>query len=186
SPYNPSLAADVVLRTSDDVDFYVIGPFLRFVSPVFMDMYTLRYGPAAEENEKKGDRPLIRLEEDSRTLRLLLDLIYPHAKDPPLTNASLFWKVGKASKKYNMNVVEEKLQLWIISSNLISTASLRIYAIAIDLGWEGPAEHVTKLAALNTLSLPLQEMTYIEELSRITGKDLYRLVNFRFRCGEAA
>ena len=46
SPYNPSLAADVVLRTSDDVDFYVIGPLLRFVSLVFMDMYSDVLGSA--------------------------------------------------------------------------------------------------------------------------------------------
>ncbi|KIL69192.1 hypothetical protein M378DRAFT_157426 [Amanita muscaria Koide BX008] len=116
-PYNPSLAADVVLRTSDDVDFYVIGPFLRFVSPVFVDMYTPNHGPAAEENEKKDDRPLIRLEEDSGTLRLLLDTIYPSEKAPPLTDVSLFWRVGKASKTYIMDVIEKKLQHWVISAS---------------------------------------------------------------------
>ncbi|KIL69204.1 hypothetical protein M378DRAFT_35166, partial [Amanita muscaria Koide BX008] len=139
SPYNPSLAADVVLRTSDDVDFYVIGPFLRFVSPVFTDMYTLNHGPAAEENEEKDGRPLVCLEEDSGTLRLLLDTIYPYEKDPPLTDVSLLWKVGKASKKYIMDVIEKKLQHWVVSSDLITTSPLRIYAIAIDLRWEGVA-----------------------------------------------
>ncbi|KAM6497226.1 hypothetical protein JOM56_007699, partial [Amanita muscaria] len=105
-----------------------------------VDMYTPNHGPAAEENEKKDDRPLIRLEEDSGTLRLLLDTIYPSEKAPPLTDVSLFWKVGKASKTYIMDVIEKKLQHWVISSDLITTSPLRIYAIAIDLGWEGPAE----------------------------------------------
>ncbi|KIL69205.1 hypothetical protein M378DRAFT_21413 [Amanita muscaria Koide BX008] len=182
SPYNPTLAADIVLRTSDDVDFYVIGPFLRFVSPVFMDMYTLNHGPAAEENEKKDGRPLIRLEEDSRTLRLLLDTIYPYAKDPPLTDVSLFWKIGKASKKYIMDVIEEKLQLWIVSSDLIATSPLRIYAIAIDLGWEGVAME----AARRTLQTPLEKLGHVEELRSIPASGFYRFLEYRLRCDTSS
>ncbi|KAM6491634.1 hypothetical protein JOM56_012878, partial [Amanita muscaria] len=177
SPYNPTVAADIVLRTSDDVDFYVIGPLLRFVSPVFMDMYTLNHGPVAE-NEKKDGRPLIRLEEDSRTLRLLLDTIYPYAKDPPLTDVSLFWKIGKASKKYIMDVIEEKLQLWIVSSDLIATSPLRIYAIAIDLGWEGVAME----AARRTLQTPLEKLGHVEELRSLPASGFYRFLEYRLRC----
>ncbi|KAM6497241.1 hypothetical protein JOM56_007714, partial [Amanita muscaria] len=175
SPYTPSPAADIVLRTSDDVDFYVIEPLLCFVSPVFMDMHTLNHGPAAEENEKKDGRPLIRLEEDSETLRLLLDTIYPYEKDPPLTDVSLFWKVGKASQKYIMDVIEKKLQLWIISSELITTSPLRIFAIAIDLRWEGVAME----AARRTLQTPLEKLDHVEELRSIPASGFYRFLEYR-------
>ncbi|KIL64171.1 hypothetical protein M378DRAFT_163655 [Amanita muscaria Koide BX008] len=170
SPYNPNPAADVVLRTSDGVDFYVIGPLLRFVSPVFMDMYTLNHGPAAEENEKKDGRPLIRLEEDSGTLRLLLDIIYPHAKDPPFINVSLFWKVAKTSKKYIMDVIEEKLQHWVVSSYLITISPLRV---AIE-------------AARRTLQTPLEKLGHVEELRSIPASGFYRFLEYRLRCDTSS
>jgi hypothetical protein len=147
-----------------------------------MDMYTLNRGPAAEEIEKKDGLPLIRLEEDSRTLRLLLDIIYPHGKAPPLTDVSLFWRVGRASKKYIMDVVEEKLQDWVISFDLIAISPLRIYAIAIDLGWEGMAIE----AARRTLGIPLQKLGYVEELRSIPASGFYRFLEYRLRCDTSS
>lgn len=57
-----------------------------------------------------------------------------------------------------------------------------MYIVASVLGWA----ELAKLAAVNTLSSPLQDMVYTDNFNLITGADLYRLVSFRFRCADAA
>jgi hypothetical protein len=57
-----------------------------------------------------------------------------------------------------------------------------MYILASALGWA----ELAKLAAINTLSSPLQDMVYTDDFNLITGADLYRLVSFRFRCADAA
>ena len=57
-----------------------------------------------------------------------------------------------------------------------------MYIVASALGWT----EIAKSAAVNTLSGPLEDMTYMEEFDLITGADLYQLVSFRFRCADAA
>jgi hypothetical protein len=44
---------------------------------------------------------------------------------------------------------------------------------------------VTKIAAINTLSQPLRDMTFVDEFDQITGADLFRLMRFRFKCAGA-
>jgi hypothetical protein len=109
--------ADVVLRSSDNVHLYVVGSLLRHVSPFFMDMLT---NPAIEQTEKRDGRPVIPLEEDGRTLRLLLDFLHPNSEEPPLTDATSFWNVAKATQKYRIAVVERKLKDRIVTSDLMS------------------------------------------------------------------
>ena len=79
-----------------------------------------------------------------------------------------------------MTSIERKLQKQITASSLILNEPLRIYILATMLGWTD----VQKMAAFNTLLQPLEGMTYVPELDLVTGADLYRLVHFRFRCGD--
>ncbi|KAM6497251.1 hypothetical protein JOM56_007724 [Amanita muscaria] len=177
-PYDLNPVADLVLHSSDDVFFYVLGSLLRFVSPIFRNMFAVNHGQAAEENERKNGLPVVYLEEDSETLRLLLDLIYPSAQEPQLSDASLLWRVGKATTKYFIDVVDAKLKSWTHRSKLIINEPLRVYAIAIDLGWEDVATR----AAWRTLKCPLEDLSPVEELKNITGSDFYRFLEYRVRC----
>ena len=72
SPYDPTAFADTIIRTSDNVHFYILGNFLSYVSQVFRDLFDLNRGAAVEQNEKKDGHPIIPLLDDSATLRLLL------------------------------------------------------------------------------------------------------------------
>ncbi|KAK2462734.1 hypothetical protein APHAL10511_005252 [Amanita phalloides] len=182
SPYDSATVADAIIRSSDNVHFYVLGGLLRLVSPFFREMFDLNHGPAAEHTEKRDGLPIIPLPEDSATIRLLLDFLYPYVKKPQVDDVGLLWNVGKAVKKYCMDVIEKKLISRIIKSKLIDQKPLSIYAVAIDLDWEDVANN----AARKTLKIPLKSLPYVEELQSITGTGFYHFLEYRLRCDESA
>lgn len=175
TPYGPTALSNIVLRSSDSIDFYVLRDFLRYVSPFFVDMFDL---PATEQNEKKGGLPIIPITESSETLRHLLDFIHPHDCEPQLDNVPLFLNVCKATQKYCMKNIENKLRKRIVTSHLISTEPLRLYAVAIDLGWE----EVALIAAQKTSGIPLSILGHAEELRNISGSGFYRFLEYKLRC----
>ncbi|KIL69156.1 hypothetical protein M378DRAFT_157389 [Amanita muscaria Koide BX008] len=289
-PYDSTALADLILRSSDRVDFYVLGAFLRYVSPTFRTMFALNTGPGqvVDDNEKKDGYPVVCLAEDSNTLRLLLDSIYPSSEERCLHDVGLFWKAAKASQKYCMKIIEDKLRKRVLTSYLMiylilrssdsvdffvsgtlirrlsavfkgmfplppdhevkngmpivrvedssqvlhclisvihydldeldmkdcrlyikvvqavrkyrmttierrlykqaanspltNSDPLRVYIIAAALGWE----ELAKTVALNTFYEPLDKLAYVDELRLISGADLYRLMQHRFRCANAA
>ncbi|KAM6497233.1 hypothetical protein JOM56_007706 [Amanita muscaria] len=123
--YGFSDDADIILRSSDNVDFYVISALLRYVSPVFKDMFALS---GSDNNEKKDNLSVVP---------------YPYEQKPRLSSPSIAWKVSKAARKYMMDIIESKLKRQITNSQLIAEKPLNICAIAIDLEWEEVATNGT-------------------------------------------
>ncbi|PFH50233.1 hypothetical protein AMATHDRAFT_145600, partial [Amanita thiersii Skay4041] len=146
-PFDSTAYADVIIRSSDSINFYVIRSFLCYVSPILKDMFQLNHGPAAEQNATKDGLPIVDFTENSETLNLLLALIYPRGDEPNLNGHELFWKVGKAAQKYCMDAIEFKLRRLVRSSKLMQSEPLRMYAILVNLGWWD----IAALAAQNTL-----------------------------------
>ncbi|EIN03893.1 hypothetical protein PUNSTDRAFT_29952, partial [Punctularia strigosozonata HHB-11173 SS5] len=62
--------ADVILRTSDNVDFRVYKLILSLASPFFSDMFTLPQ--AMDANVGQPVPPVINMAEDSATIDCLL------------------------------------------------------------------------------------------------------------------
>lgn len=182
APYDSTVFADAILCTSDNVHFYVVANLLCYVSQFFIDLFDLNRGAVVEQNERKDGFLVIPLLDDSATLRLLLDFIYPRIKDPQLDNVTLFWNASKAAKKYCMDIVEGKLKDRIVASELIKREPLRIYSVAIDLEWD----EVANVAARNTLGTQLKDLTYVIELRSISGVGFYRFLEYRLRCNASA
>ncbi|KAM6497256.1 hypothetical protein JOM56_007729 [Amanita muscaria] len=181
-PYDSTTLADLVLRSSNHVDFYVLGAFLRYVSPTFRTMFALNTGQAVEDNEKKDGHPVVCVAEDNSTLQLLLDSIYPTSEERCLNDVGLFWKAAKASQKYCMKIIEDKLRKRIFASDLVKNNALSVYAVATDLGWDD----VAIAAARQTLETPLETLSYADELKGITGAGFYRFLEYRFRCSKSS
>ncbi|KAK2462736.1 hypothetical protein APHAL10511_005254 [Amanita phalloides] len=89
-PYDSTSVADTIIRSSDNVHFYVISGLLSYT-------------------EKRDGLPVIPLPEDSEIIRLLLDFLYPHTTEPQLDGVELFWYAGEAVKKYCMDVIENNV-----------------------------------------------------------------------------
>src|SRR5712672_3959848 len=74
--------ADLIIRSSDQVDFHVHKSNLGMASVVFEDMFTVS-GSSPQEQEQ--NKPVIDLAEDSKTLHRLLTMLYPIERSWPET-----------------------------------------------------------------------------------------------------
>ena len=103
------LTADVILRTSDRVDFCVHRTVLSLASPVFRDMFSLPVN-ISEDMKSSGapSLPVIEVTEDKNTMRRLLMLCYPFRK-PPLELLENIEPFLRAAIKYEMECPIELL-----------------------------------------------------------------------------
>jgi hypothetical protein len=66
--------ANIIIRSSDFVDFRVHKPVLAMASSVFKDLFSL---PQPSDSESDDDFPVVKLSEDSELLHSLVSIIYP-------------------------------------------------------------------------------------------------------------
>ncbi|PSR86949.1 hypothetical protein PHLCEN_2v5297 [Hermanssonia centrifuga] len=180
APFNiPS--ADAVLRTSDNVDFYVHKVILSIASPFFNDLFSL-IQPSINSDAKVIEEPII-ISEDSQTLDSLLRLCYP-VDDPVITDISLLGCVLEAAIKYQMGEAEKLVK--VSMQPFVVTHPLQIYAIACRL----KVEELAKVAAqswksqrgsvLNTanFSSTTGGASYVPEMAHITCGAYSRLIRY--------
>ncbi|KAK2462760.1 hypothetical protein APHAL10511_005278 [Amanita phalloides] len=179
-PFHSSAKADIILRSSESVDFFVLKGFLSFASPVFHDMMSLNQGNPAEENDTRKGLHVVQLPEDRKTLYNLLLLIYPFTEKPRGSLGTLL-NVARAARKYGMDKAEEKLRKQMETSEVLTTKPTRTFVVAMHLGWR---EEV-RTAALTTLMMPLKDLVQHEELKLISAAVYQGLLQWRFECLRA-
>jgi hypothetical protein len=96
-PFDMS-AADVIIRTSDNVDFCLFKAVLILASSFFSDMFSLTQPPS---HATDGTVDPIFVNESSETFDCLMRFCYP-IDDPVLSSLSLTEKVLEAAMKYDM------------------------------------------------------------------------------------
>ncbi|KAF8632908.1 hypothetical protein AX15_001633 [Amanita polypyramis BW_CC] len=177
-PFHSSVKADVILRSSDSVDFHASRTLLQLVSPNFEELFA-----NPKEKESKNGLDVISVTEDSGALRYFLLMVYHHIDEPPMDNLESFANLCMIARKYGLSSIEARLKKQLATSPLLTDQPFRVYAITTVLRWSD----VAAVAAKNTLNTPLQDaVTRVPELNRITGTELYRLVEYRTRCANAA
>jgi len=184
SPFDPaSHTPDVILRSSDNVDFYVMKSFLAFSSPeVFGGMFTL---PQTQPDiPSPSGLNIVPVTEDSKALRILLLYCYPlDQQDDEFNNVGDIARAISAARKYAMDFTEKKIEKMLSSktSSLLDKNPLHVYAVACRYG----LEKLGRAAARKTLEIPPSHLFPSPELNHITGMDMYQLTKFRHRCVEA-
>ncbi|ETW75375.1 hypothetical protein HETIRDRAFT_242512, partial [Heterobasidion irregulare TC 32-1] len=166
--------ADVILRSSDHVDFRVHKIILSLASPVFKEMFnTPQPSHLPDTDEPQNSLRVIALEEDADTLDFILRKIYPVPSPIVAQMDDLRFVIGP-SQKYRFKAfngfVEESLKkamLWEPHS---------VYAIACQYGFP----EVAAEAARTSLSLPLT--TPSRYLDRISGEQYFRLLSYHQNC----
>ncbi|KAH7921218.1 hypothetical protein BV22DRAFT_1019767 [Leucogyrophana mollusca] len=173
--------ADVILRSSDNVDFRVFKLMLSLTSPVFKDMFSLPQPPRANSELLPLGLPVIPVTETSSVLENLLLYCYPGGV-PQASNLESASAILEAATKYEMGSV-----LPLIGNTLLRFAELdplSTYAIFSRYGWrkemQVAASHALKLGGLGRPS------QFVPELEKITGGDYHRLLAYHYACGAAA
>ena len=175
--------ADIILRSSDNVDFRVFKQFLSLASPFFETLFDI---PQPEEEngdqEVKDGLAVIPVTEDNKTLDALLRFCYPCtlADDPNIEVLKDAMDVLEAARKYSLDVIEKKARKAIVNPKILEVEPLRCFAIA----HRGRLREETLLAAKSTLTQPLIP-PWFQEIELITASDLLSLLTYHQRCGDA-
>ena len=175
--------ADIILRSSDNIDFRVFKLFLSLASPFFEALFDIPQ-PAEEnaEQEIRDGLTVVPVTEDGKTLDALLRFCYPCtlADDPNLDVLKDAVDVLEAARKYSLDVIETKARKAIVNPKFLETEPLRCFAIA----HRGRLREETLLTAKSTLTQPLIP-SWFQEIELLTATDLLSLLTYHKKCGDA-
>lgn len=173
--------ADVVLRSSDNVDFHVHKLLLSLVSPVFETMFTLPQ-TSIESNEgvsTKSGLPIITLAEDSEVLWKLLTWCDPRCVTAMDEQVDIQIALQLADK-YDMSAITNRAMeaLRRLSTSEVKQEPMGMYAIACKHGFQD----IALSAAKAVLGLKMSEFPYVPQLRDASGAAIYRLYDYHFAC----
>jgi hypothetical protein len=175
--------ADIILRSSDNIDFRVFKLFLSLASPFFETLFDIPQ-PVEEDGDQeiKDGLAVIPVTEDSKTLDALLRFCYPSTlvDDPNIEVLNDAMDVLEAARKYSLDAIEKKARQAIANPKILEAEPLRCFAIA----HRGRLREETILAARYTLTQPLIP-SWFQEIELITATDLLSLLTYHRRCGDA-
>ncbi|SJL13604.1 uncharacterized protein ARMOST_17050 [Armillaria ostoyae] len=170
--------ADLVIRTADNVDFFVHKVLLSLKSPSSFFRHVLE---SSHHTEEKDGLPVLEVKEDSRMFRTVLLLCYPYDV-PEIKTIEECFAVGVVLDKYCLDNGFERFIQAMLASPLMKQNALRIFGFAAAHGWKDLGE----AAARNTLHMALDQEVEFDGLDSITAMQYLRLRDYRKRCGKAA
>ncbi|KAH8093145.1 hypothetical protein BXZ70DRAFT_909353 [Cristinia sonorae] len=181
--------ADVILRTSDNVDFYVYKLVLSLASPFFKDTFSLSQSP---DSETAGTIPVASFTEDSSTIDYLLRLCYPIVDPAKPTDILTVAKYLEAAKKYDLVKATDLLRRTL--RKFIRTEPLRVYAISCRRtllleeeaclaarAWQNSCPegyHTFQTGKPLPFNLTAEGASYVEEMKNISAGCYHRLIEF--------
>ncbi|KAK0234107.1 hypothetical protein IW262DRAFT_1452648 [Armillaria fumosa] len=119
---DPTDSVDLVVRTSDNVDFYVLSGLLSLKSPSSFFRHVLKN---RQHTEEKDGFPVLEVEEDSDTFRIIFLLCYPDVT-PQIKSVGQIGAVKAALDKYCMDHAQEKFMQMVTASSLMKEQALQI------------------------------------------------------------
>jgi hypothetical protein len=170
-------SADVVLQSSDLVNFRVHRSVLVKSSPFFRDMFSLPQ-PSSDTSD---ELPVVRVSETAEVLNSLISMLYhvppemPHSSDNTLALLA-------ATDKYDMGTVQSSIRAEVSRKELLSpTDSSRvfhIYAVACSKRLIPEMETAARLSLDHLMTFE----SIGEALRSFDGWGLRSLFDFRLRC----
>ncbi|KAJ7281373.1 hypothetical protein C8J57DRAFT_1297412 [Mycena rebaudengoi] len=187
-PFNDE-SADIILRSSDDVDFHVHKLILSLVSPVFKDMFSLPQGPDSNSGETVGGLPVIRVAESQKVLHQILTWCDPRCNPTSALDADEMGILLAATDKYDMAPVTTRIAGAFQNnlSKLVEAEALRVFAIAYRYkNYTGMPELIKK-AARETLKMktPFARVP-MKDFNHIPGDVVQRLYVYHAACSNMA
>lgn len=180
----PSSAAphdeDLILQTSDGHKFPVHKAILTLSSSSGVAILgRMHVDPRLDD---KG-RPTLRVTEDSRTLRMLLSLLWPPLVDnlPFTTDVTVAFAVREAARKYQMHHAISTVEKVIVE--LANKHPVPVYVNATRLQWEEGARAAAK-AYLGYPSNIQAHSAYYTELGSLQYSDIYKLLAYHTDCAN--
>ncbi|EIW79748.1 hypothetical protein CONPUDRAFT_33035, partial [Coniophora puteana RWD-64-598 SS2] len=172
--------ADFILRTSDDVDFRVFKAVLSLASPVFKDMLSL---PQPTLASSPTETPVVPISETSTVLEPLLLICYP-SMPPVLETLQGVRALLEIASKYDIACAVQYATTHLTLPHFLEANPVSVYCIAACYG----IESVARAAARQTLNIASlgRPSAYVEEMELVPAPTYHRLLDYHYRCGQAA
>lgn len=184
-PYNVpkelnDLNGDIILRSSDQVEFRVFRWPLQYLYPVFSDMFHLP-DPVSASPPGSSTPPTVQMDETAAVIEALIRLSHPI--DPPIVkDVHTMVPITTAIVKLQ---AEQRCRWWIRMTveNLIPANSWAMYAALLALGRKScnyNLEEEIRIAARGTVGRPIVRPW--DEACFITAADYDRLLVYHSEC----
>ena len=171
--------ANLVIRSSDLVNFRVHKSVLAVASPFFKDLLSL---PQPSDTESVDGLPVVQLSEDAELLNSLVSMLYPVRPVIPNSYDKVLYMLA-ACQKYEMVQVQLSIRAEVDRGSFpapVGTEVFRAYAIASAKGLIPETENAARL----TLDHPMTFESIGEGLRLFDGCALRDLARFRKRCRD--
>jgi hypothetical protein len=170
--------ANIIIRSSDQVDFHLHKSLLVLSSPSFKSLLS----PQPHVGEFIDGLPVVQLPEDADLVNSLVSLLYPIPSVIPSSYEKVFALLA-ACQKYDMASIQSHIRAEVIRGTFPSPVGIeafRAYAITNNLGLIPEMESAARV----TLSYPMTFESLGEVLQSFTGRALCDLVRYRKRCRD--
>lgn len=185
-PFDNPRRADVILRSSDLVDFHVYKLILSLASPVFETMFTLPTTSSsdtmmADDDDHRHGLSVVNLTEDSCTLDAILRACYPNV-GPHLDGLDAVFRILQAAEKYEIRAFDDLAKARMES--FVEAEPVRAYVIACRFGFK----EVAVRAARSCLRLVFDDLVTERppELASATSLQYQNLLQYHRKCGKIA
>jgi hypothetical protein len=168
------LDANLIIRSSDLVNFRVHKSLLAMTSPFFRDLLSR---PQHSDSESIDGLPVVQLSEDAELIDNLISMLYPVHPVTPNSYDKVLYLLA-ACQKYDMVQVQSSIRAEVNRGSFpapVGAEAFRAYAIAYDKGLIPEME----IAARITLDYPMTFETLGEVLQYFDGCMLRDLVRLR-------
>ncbi|KZP05740.1 hypothetical protein FIBSPDRAFT_678182, partial [Athelia psychrophila] len=135
--------ADIILRSSDDIEFRASKLYLSKASQFFSGMFELPQGPASNDQEMCDGVPVVPMPEPASVVKHFLQCCYPHASTGNITFDDVLSVSGllEAARKYGVDGVEAIVRLAVGGNTaLLQNQPFEVYALAVHNKWEAEAK----------------------------------------------
>ncbi|PBK99746.1 hypothetical protein ARMGADRAFT_878807, partial [Armillaria gallica] len=171
------MGADLILRSSEGVHFYVHKPLLSLASPVFRDMFNIGQTPLTFQ----GGIPVVQMSEDSDVLHKLL--VWCDPRSVPLPEQFAIDDISRVlslTDKFMMEGVASRVGMLLFK--YAEKQPAHVYALAYRGRGSWGAE-LMRAAAWQTLKSDFPHHTQV--FDDISAKAMMRLYEYRIDCVTA-
>ena len=169
--------ADLIIRSSDNILFYVHKSLLSIVSPVFEAMFAL---PHDTSQELHNNRPCVPVSDDSHHLFCLLSQCDPRCQrlSPTLGNLAMTLAIAD---KYDIDFMVARARKDLLAHDSVESEPLVAFAIAVRFR----LDELAQKAAQETLRSSLPACPNSPHLKHISAFALHNLNNYHSKCKRA-
>lgn len=144
--------ADLIIRSSDDVDFPVHKAIIGLASPIFRDMFDIPLPPSSKDTTSDAFHnglPLVQVTEGQEILLYLLSYCYAGILKDGIrewTELGMAVDILHAARKYEMHAINHHMSERLIHAAYVTPDKFaQIFAIASLFELEDAAKHAMKI-----------------------------------------